>query len=100
MKHMAEASRVHLNCHREGVVVCPYCGHEKMLNMAHYRHYIGGKSLKGRCKRCCGSFLVTFDYRQHVRIPVDFAGQLVHSARQKSSENILITSLSVAGVGF
>ena len=92
--------RVYLNPGQEGVVTCPHCGLGKMINMSNYQDYFGGKSLKIRCKRCDMSFYVKFDYRQHTRIPVDFPGKLFNGTQESTDKNVLVTSLSVTGVGF
>jgi len=67
--------------------------------MSNYQGYFGGKSLKVRCKRCKTSFHVEFDYRQHPRIKVNISGKLPLNDLN-IGQDIIVTSLSVSGVGF
>jgi len=91
--------RVYLNSNQEGVVICPHCSFGKTINMSNYQGYFGGKSLKVRCKRCKTSFHVEFDYRQHPRIKVNISGKLPLNDLN-IGQDIIVTSLSVSGVGF
>ena len=91
--------RVYLNSSQEGVVICPRCSLEKTINMAHYQGYFGGKSLNIHCKRCKASFYAEFDYRQHPRIKVNIPGRLLFSD-PNTEQNVIVTSLSVSGIGF
>jgi hypothetical protein len=100
VKQVMKPLRVYLNPNKEGVVTCPHCSLGKMVNMSNYPDYFGGKSLKISCKRCRAAFYVKFDHRQHSRITVDIPGKLLQSMHMTTEKNIVITSLSVTGIGF
>ena len=91
--------RVYLNSNHEGVVICPRCSLEKIVNMADYQGYFGGKSLKIGCKKCKASFHVEFDYRQHPRIKVNIPGKLLLTDLH-TEQDVIVTSLSVSSTGF
>lgn len=99
-----EPVRVYLNANNEGRITCAECSLGRKIDLSTYHGYFGGKSLTIHCKRCTASFQVQFDYRQYRRVRVAFPGHLLQTvapdAEPSVRAEVVITSLSVAGVGF
>ena len=96
--------RVYLNPDKEGVVTCPNCGLGRKVKLTQQDMYIGGKMVKIYCKRCAEAFHGSLDHRRYIRMPVQFPGKVCSVDTQRPEQSvvqyIMVTSLSVAGVGF
>ena len=95
-----ESTRVYLNAHREGTITCLACGVKRSINMSKYGDDIGGKTLKAQCRACTAVFRATFDFRRHCRVHVHLPGRLLQLRTREEVEPIVVTSLSVTGLGF
>jgi len=109
MAHQLETTRVFLDDHRRGVVMCPHCGDTHTVNMARYPDPLGGKAYRVRCGACGRLFRLLFESRRHLRIPTSLPGQLFPAAPQAEPDEgrqkpgytaITVTSLSTGGIGF
>ena len=65
-----------------------------------YGGEIGGKTLKAQCRTCTAVFRATFDFRRHCRVHVHLPGRLLQLRTREEVEPIVVTSLSVTGLGF
>ncbi len=96
--------RVYLNPDKEGAVTCPKCGLGRKVKLAQQDKYVGGKRVKIYCKRCDEAFQGSLDHRRYIRMPVQFPGKVCSVDTQRPEQSvvqyIMVTSLSVAGVGF
>jgi hypothetical protein len=95
-----ESTRVYLNANREGTITCLACGVKRSINMSKYGDDIGGKTLKAQCRACAAVFCATFDFRRHCRVHVHLPGRLLQLRTREEVEPIVVTSLSVTGLGF
>ena len=92
--------RIYLDETQQGSVTCPFCQEERALAVKNAKEYLGGKTLKVKCKHCEALFPAHFDYRKHQRVNVNFNGKLLKSKKFLHDKHIVITSLSVSGIGF
>jgi len=96
-----ETTRIYLNEHRQGVVTCVHCDVKRTINMSNYTDdYLGEKSLKVKCSMCNKTFLIKFDLRKYHRINVNFPGKIFCFRSGIAIDDVIITSLSLGGVGF
>ena len=95
-----ECTRVYLDTNREGTITCIACGVKRSINMSKYGDEIGGKTLKAQCRTCTAVFRATFDFRRHCRVHVHLPGRLLQLRTREEVEPIVVTSLSVTGLGF
>jgi len=100
MALLRESTRVHLDINREGTITCIACGVKRSINMSKYGDGIGGKTLNAQCRACTAVFRATFDFRRHCRVHVHLPGRLLQLRTREEVEPIVVTSLSVAGLGF
>ena len=96
----SENTRVYLNANREGTITCLACGVKRSINMSKYGDDLGGKTLKAQCRACTAVFRATFDFRRHCRVHVHLPGRLLQLRTREEVEPIVVTSLSVTGLGF
>jgi hypothetical protein len=96
----SESTRVYLNANREGTITCLACGVKRSVNMSKYGDDIGGKTLKAQCRACTAVFRATFDFRRHCRVHVHLPGRLLQLRTREEVEPIVVTSLSMTGLGF
>jgi hypothetical protein len=96
----SESTRVYLNANREGTITCLACGVKRSINMSKYGDDLGGKTLKAQCRACTAVFRATFDFRRHCRLHVHLPGRLLQLRTREEVESIVVTSLSVTGLGF
>ena len=68
--------------------------------MNKYGDDIGGKTLNAQCRACTAVFRATFDFRRHRRVHVHLPGRLLQLRTREDVEPIVVTSLSVTGLGF
>jgi hypothetical protein len=99
MATILEIISVYLNDQRCGVVTCPKCAVTRAVNLAHYEGDLGGKVLKVKCAACATVVNVRFDFRRHHRIAVRLPGTLVQCGTKHVLASLMVTSLSVSGVG-
>lgn len=100
MALLKESTRVYLDANREGTITCLACGVQRSINMSAYGDDIGGKTFDAQCRTCTAVFRATFEFRRHGRVPVDLPGNLLQLRTSKEVEPIVVTSLSVTGMGF
>ena len=100
MALLSESTRVYLNANREGTITCLACGVKRSINMSKYGDDLGGKTLKTQCRACSAVFRATFDFRRHCRVHVHLPGRLLQLRTREEVEAIVVTSLSVTGLGF
>jgi hypothetical protein len=97
---LRECTRVYLDVNREGTITCIACGVKRSINMNKYGDGIGGKTLNAQCRACTAVFRATFDFRRHCRVHVHLPGRLLQLRTREEVEPIVVTSLSVTGLGF
>ena len=100
MALLREYTRVYLDDNREGTITCLACGVKRPINMSKYGDDIGGKTLNAQCRTCTAVFRATFDFRRHCRLHVHLPGRLLQLRTREEVEPIVVTSLSVTGLGF
>ena len=100
MTTILEMTSVYLDAQRCGAVTCPKCGVTRTVNLAHYKGELGGKVLKVKCATCATVVHVRFDFRRHHRVAVRLPGTLVQCGTKHVLASLIVTSLSVSGVGF
>jgi predicted RNA-binding Zn-ribbon protein involved in translation (DUF1610 family) len=92
-----ETVRVYINRDHEGEIVCPNCGRERTIHVS--KHRILKNPVRVKC-HCGHSFSVSLEYRRYHRKKVNIPGKLLDPSSKKEIDDVIITSLSVAGVGF
>lgn len=95
-----ETTRVYLDANRTGVITCLSCGVKRSMHMTDYGDDIGGKTFRVKCKACASMFDATFDCRRHRRLHVHLLGKLLQLRTRENVDTIVVTSLSVTGLGF
>jgi len=100
MALLRESTRVYLDANREGTITCLACGVKRSINMDQHGDGIGGKTLNAQCRACAAIFRATFDFRRHCRVHVHLPGRLLQLRTRAYVEPIMVTSLSVTGLGF
>lgn len=100
MALLKESTRVYLDVHGTGTITCLACGVKRSIDMSKYGEDIGGKTLNAQCRTCTAIFRATFDFRRHCRLHVHLPGRLLQLRTREAVEPIVITSLSVTGLGF
>jgi hypothetical protein len=100
MALLKEVTRVLLDVNCKGTITCLACGAKRSINMHKYGDDIGGKTLNAHCRACTAVFRATFDFRRHCRVHVHLPGRLLQLRTREEVEPIVVTSLSVAGLGF
>lgn len=95
-----ETTRVYLDTDRNGTVTCLSCGVKLTINMSQYADDIGGKILNVQCRVCHAIFQATFEYRRRHRVRVHLPGKLLQLRTREYVEPIVVTSISMNGVGF
>jgi hypothetical protein len=89
--------KVYVNRDNEGEVVCPSCRKTKIINVANHR--LSQKPIRVKCQ-CGYSFSITLEYRRYLRKQVNIPGKLFRRQSSTPLEDVVVTSLSVVGVGF
>jgi RecJ-like exonuclease len=100
MALLRESTRVYLDTSRKGTITCLACGVKRSVNMSKYGDDIGGKTLNAQCRACTAIFRATFELRRHCRVHVHLPGRLLQLHTREEVEPIVVTSLSVTGLGF
>ena len=100
MALLRESTRVYLDANGEGTITCIACGVKRSINMNKYGGGIGGKTLNAQCRACSAVFRATFDFRRHGRVHVHLPGRLLQLRTREEVEPIVVTSLSMKGLGF
>ena len=100
MVPLKEITRVYLDANREGTITCLSCGVKRPINMRKYGDEIGGKALHAQCRTCTAVFRTIFEFRRHCRVRVSLPGRLLQLRTRAEVEPIMVTSLSVTGLGF
>jgi hypothetical protein len=100
MTLLKEITRVYLDGNCKGTITCLACGVKRSINMDKYGDNIGGKTLNAQCRACTAVFRATFDFRRHCRVHVHLPGRLLQLRTREEVEPIVVTSLSVTGLGF
>ena len=95
-----ECARVYLDGNREGTITCIACGVKRSISMNKYGDDIGGKTINAQCRTCAAVFRAIFDFRRHCRVHVHLPGRLLQLRTREEVEPIVVTSLSVTGLGF
>ena len=92
-----EATKVYIGNSNEGKITCPGCWENKTVTVPN--DLIRKRVLEITC-RCGQSFSILLDYRRHSRKNVNIPGKIFHLNSKQEINNVIITSLSVGGVGF
>ena len=100
MATILEMTSVYLDDQQCGVVTCPACGVTRVVNLAHYKGELGGKVFKVKCAACATVGQVRFDFRCHHRVAMQLPGTLLQRGTKHALASLMVTSLSVSGVGF
>ena len=100
MVQSRESICVYLDAHLHGVVTCVKCGSKRPVNMTPYPGNVGAKVFKVRCDACATVFGVHFEARRQARRTVQLPGALVQVGAKHVLASIIVTSLSLGGVGF
>ena len=100
MVPLKEITRVYLDTNRVGTITCLACGVKRSINMSKYGDEIGGKALHAQCRTCTAVFRTIFEFRRHCRVRVNLPGRLLQLHTRAEVEPIMVTSLSVTGLGF
>ena len=95
-----ECTRVYLDAKRDGTITCLACGMKQTINMSTYGDDLGGKTLHTQCRTCEAVFQATFEFRRHRRVRVHLPGKLLQLRTREDVEPIVVTSLSMHGMGF
>ena len=91
-----EATKVYIGNSNEGKIFCPGCGENKIVTVP---NDLKERVLKITC-HCGQSFSILLDYRRHSRKNVNIPGKIFHLNSKQEINNVIITSLSLGGVGF
>jgi len=94
------STRVYLDANRKGTITCLACGVQRSINMSQYGDDIGGKTFNAQCRTCAAVFHATFEFRRHCRVHVHLPGRLLQLRTREEVEPIVVTSVSVTGMGF
>jgi hypothetical protein len=97
MGRMQSIRKVFVNRDNEGEVVCPNCGKAKTVNISNQR--MSPKPIRVKCQ-CGYSFTIILEYRQYQRKTVSIPGRIFSRQSGMHSEDVMVTSLSITGVGF
>ena len=89
--------KIYVNNANEGEIVCPKCEKTKTIHLSNDR--IPQKPIRVKCN-CGYSFSIVLEYRKYYRKTVSIPGKLVHIQTGEDIAKIVVTSLSVVGVGF
>ncbi len=89
--------KVFINTDNEGKVSCPHCFKASSISVAGHR--TTGRPVRIKC-HCGQTFSVVLEYRKFHRKKVHLFGKLLDLATRTERFEILITSLSVTGLGF
>jgi hypothetical protein len=89
--------KIYVNNANEGEIVCPKCEKTKTIHLSNDR--IPHKPIRVKCN-CGYSFSIVLEYRKYYRKTVSIPGKLVHIQTGEDIAKIVVTSLSVVGVGF
>jgi hypothetical protein len=89
--------KIYINTDNEGQIVCPSCHKAKTINVANYRNPL--KPIRVKCQ-CGHNFSITLEYRKANRKTVNIPGKLFHKQSSRHIADVVVTSLSIAGVGF
>jgi hypothetical protein len=100
MALLKESTRVYLDANRQGMITCLACGVKRSINMSQYGDDIGGKTLNAQCRTCTAVFRATFEFRRNCRVHVHLPGRLLQLRTREEVEPIVVTSISVTGMGF
>jgi hypothetical protein len=89
--------KIFINHNNEGEIVCPKCERTKTIHVSKDR--IPLKPIRVKCN-CGYSFSIILEYRQYQRKVVSIPGKLLHRATGDEIAEIVVTSVSVVGIGF
>lgn len=89
--------KVYINQGNEGEIICPLCDKTRSVNVTNQR--IPKKPIKVKCT-CGHTFTIVLEYRKYHRKTVSIPGKLLDVDSKDEVAEILITSVSVTGVGF
>jgi hypothetical protein len=81
----------------EGEIVCPKCEKTKTIHVSKDR--IPLKPIRVKCN-CGYSFSILLEYRKYHRKLVNIPGKLLHRETGDEIAEIVVTSVSVIGIGF
>ncbi len=95
-----ECTRIYLDANRDGTITCLSCGVKRTINMRQYGEDLGGKTLNAQCRTCSAVFQATFEFRRHRRVRVHLPGKLLQLRTREYVEPIVVTSISMDGLGF
>jgi hypothetical protein len=96
MKDM-KVIKIFIDHNNEGEIVCPKCEKNKTIHVSKDR--IPLKPIRVKCN-CGYSFSILLEYRKYHRKVVSIPGKLLHRETGDEIAEIVITSVSVVGLGF
>jgi hypothetical protein len=96
MKDM-KVIKIFVNNNNDGEIVCPKCEKTKTIHLSKDR--IPLKPIRVKCN-CGYSFSILLEYRQYHRKVVNIPGKLLHRETGDEIAEIVVTSVSVIGIGF
>ena len=88
--------KIFVNSSNEGEIVCPKCEKAKTIQLSNNR--VTTKPIRVKCN-CGHGFSIVLEYRNYHRKIVSIPGKLF-PLQARDEIDIVITSLSVVGVGF
>ncbi|MBM3223017.1 MAG: hypothetical protein FJZ47_04330 [Candidatus Tectomicrobia bacterium] len=94
---------IHLDDQYGGTLVCPQCSKKYLVDLRQQCPTLlerGGEKHATIACRCGADIAVTFDCRRHLRKDVQLRGTLREPRTQVPLSTIVVTSVSVEGVGF
>jgi hypothetical protein len=98
-----ECIHIYLDAQQVGIMACPQCRTRRVVNVPQQCPQIlavvGKRSVTTTC-RCGAIFAAYFDLRRHPRKAVQLRGTLGDPQTSASLSDIVISSLSVHGLGF
>jgi hypothetical protein len=100
MALLKESTHVYLDANRAGTITCLACGVQRSIDLSGYGDDIGGKTFNAQCRTCTAVFRATFEFRRHGRVHVHLPGSLLQLRTSEEVEPIVVTSVSVTGMGF
>jgi len=89
---------VSVNLGNQGFITCPYCQKTSKRSFEIYRGAKHAISVKCSCEK---QFTIELNFRQFYRKPVHLLGELINlSSKSGRRHTILLTNLSMSGLGF
>ena len=92
-----KVTKVLVNADNEGEIICPSCGKRRAIHVS--RHRKVKTPIRVKC-HCGYTFTISLEYRLYHRKKATLPGKLIDPTSKKAIDDIIVTSISVTGVGF